>query len=117
MVLNLLDNALKYGPREQTITVVLAAHQPKVVRISVDDEGPGVFGRTREDIWAPFVRGESLDSTGCGLGLAVVRELATRHSGKAWVETAPDSRGSRFVIELPSADVNGAVDAAPPAVA
>ncbi len=117
MVLNLLDNALKYGPREQTITVTLSAAQPMVVRISVDDEGPGIFGRSREDIWAPFVRGESFDSTGCGLGLAVVRELATRHSGKAWVETAPDGRGSRFVIELPSATVHGVVDAAPSAVA
>lgn len=120
MVLNLLDNALKYGPRDQSITVVLCApQQEQVVRIFVDDEGPGIFGRSREDIWAPFVRGESLDhpATGCGLGLAVVRELATRQSGKAWVETAPGGRGSRFVIELPCAEVNGVADTAPPAVA
>ena len=123
MVLNLLDNALKYGPREQTITVALSAPQQEtvhqVVRISVDDEGPGIFGRSRDDIWAPFVRGESSDppATGCGLGLAVVRELATRHSGKAWVETAPAGRGSRFVVELPSADKRSVVDTAPSAVA
>jgi len=136
MVLNLLDNALKYGPREQTIAVTLSSPQPKVVedaamlaleqetalrviRISVDDEGPGIFGGSREDIWAPFVRGESSDhpATGCGLGLAVVRELATRHSGKAWVETAPGGRGSRFVIELPCADVQRVADTAPSAVA
>ena len=121
MVLNLLDNALKYGPRGQTISVGLSSPQPRlvrspailapeqetllrVVRIWVDDEGPGIFGRNGEDIWAPFVRGDAqLPATGCGLGLAVVRELATRHSGRAWVEGAPGGRGSRFVIELPAA--------------
>jgi len=118
IVLNLLDNALKYGPREQTITVTLSAAQSRAVRIFVDDEGPGIFGRSRDDIWAPFVRGESADhpATGCGLGLAVVRELATRHSGKAWVETAPGGHGSRFVVELPCADADIA-DTAPSAVA
>jgi signal transduction histidine kinase len=119
IVLNLLDNALKYGPREQTITVTLSAAQSSAVRIVVDDEGPGIFGRSREDIWAPFVRGESSDhpATGCGLGLAVVRELATRHSGKAWVESTPGGRGSRFVVELPSADADSISDTAPSAVA
>jgi signal transduction histidine kinase len=119
MVLNLLDNALKYGPRDQTITVTLSAPQSTMAQISVDDEGPGIFGRSREDIWAPFVRGESSDhpATGCGLGLAVVRELATRHSGRAWVETAPDGRGARFVVELPCADADGIAETAPSAVA
>jgi signal transduction histidine kinase len=123
MVLNLLDNALKYGPREQTITVRLSslAHLNHVVRISVDDEGPGIFGRSREDIWAPFVRGDVTDppATGCGLGLAVVRELATRHSGAAWVESVPSGHGSRFVIELPAAaaESDRSADSAPSAVA
>ena len=121
MVLNLLDNALKYGPRGQTIRVGVFSPQPRlvrspamlapeqetlphVVRIWVDDEGPGISGRSREAIWAPFVRGDTeLPVTGCGLGLAVVRELAARHSGRAWVENAPNGSGSRFVIELPSA--------------
>jgi signal transduction histidine kinase len=136
MVLNLLDNALKYGPRDQTITVGLSSPRPTlvrssamlapeqetvhhIVRISVDDEGPGVFGRSREDIWAPFVRGDGaeLPATGCGLGLAVVRELATRHSGSAWVESGPGGRGSRFVIELPAAEADRRPDSAPSAVA
>lgn len=121
MLINLLDNALKFGPREQTIVVGLSSARPNVVlspamlaphqsalqcvvHVTVDDEGPGISGRSREEIWAPFVRGPvEQDSTGgCGLGLAVVRELATRHGGRAWVEDVPGSRGSRFVIELPA---------------
>ena len=121
MLVNLLDNALKFGPLAQTITVGLSSPQPTVVlsaamlapqqsrtqyvaHVTVDDEGPGISGRSREDIWAPFVRGnvDEYAATGCGLGLAVVRELATRHGGRAWVEDAPGSNGSRFVIELPA---------------
>jgi len=121
MLVNLLDNALKFGPLEQTITVGLSSPRPTVVlsgamlapqqsttqyvaHVTVDDEGPGISGRSREDIWAPFVRGDidEYSATGCGLGLAVVRELATRHGGRAWVEDAPGARGSRFVIELPA---------------
>jgi signal transduction histidine kinase len=132
MVINLVDNAVKYGPSGQTVTVWLSAPQTSVVlnatilspaqtslrqivRIGVDDEGPGISGRSRDDIWAPFVRGrdgESSPSTGCGLGLAVVRELATSQNGRAWAESVPDGRGSRFIIELPSAPASQATRSA-----
>jgi signal transduction histidine kinase len=124
MLINLLDNALKYGPKAQTIKVFLSAPQQKlipsatilaskqpsvrhVVRIAVDDEGPGIKGSDTEEIWAPFVRGKNGShgsATGCGLGLAVVRELAHRHGGSAWIEAAPGGQGSRFVLELPGAE-------------
>ncbi|HEX2721924.1 MAG TPA: HAMP domain-containing sensor histidine kinase [Gemmatimonadaceae bacterium] len=120
MVLNLLDNAVKYGPVGQKVTVTLtaghtapraasllagpkSAHRP-TVQLTVDDQGPGVPGPAREEVWIAFsrgVNGERPVGTGCGLGLAVVRELAERHDGTAWVEVAPGGRGSRFVIELP----------------
>jgi signal transduction histidine kinase len=123
MVLNFLDNALKYGPPEQTITVGLSAPEPSVIvrsamlapdqqsvrlvtRIWVDDEGPGIPPRMRDELWAPFVRGDGDSATGCGLGLAVVRDLAIRHDGKAWVESTPAGRGSRFIIELPALPVS-----------
>jgi signal transduction histidine kinase len=57
------------------------------------------------------MNGEPAVGTGCGLGLAVVRELAERHNGSTWVETAPGGTGSRFVIELPDASVK---EEAPP---
>jgi signal transduction histidine kinase len=105
MVINLLDNALKYGPAGQTVTVTLSLEDMAAARIAVDDEGPGISGLTDEEIWDPFVRGgngEPSGPTGFGLGLAVVRELARRHGGRAWADTAPRRTGARFIVELPA---------------
>ncbi|MEO5579711.1 MAG: HAMP domain-containing sensor histidine kinase [Gemmatimonadaceae bacterium] len=122
MLLNLLDNAVKYGPPGQRVMVGLIRshssaakdkgtrlakrhHHQTMLRVTVDDEGPGISGRAREEVWTAFVRGMNGNApvgTGCGLGLAVVRELAERHDGTAWVEPRPNGRGSRFVIELPA---------------
>ena len=104
MVLNLLDNAVKYGPRGQTITVGTSAAGDKV-RFWVQDQGPGIPERERERVWASFYRLERDANSavaGSGIGLFVVRELARLHGGDAWVESGP-SAGARFVVELPSA--------------
>ena len=102
ILLNLLDNAAKYGPSGQTITVRAARADTRVC-ITVDDQGPGVPPAERDRVWEPF---ERLDRDrgsavgGSGIGLAVVRELAALHGGRAWVADAPGG-GARFVIELP----------------
>jgi signal transduction histidine kinase len=105
ILLNLLDNAVKYGPAGQTVTVGAAA-DGRVVRFQVDDEGPGVDGKDRGRIWEPFQRLErDLQSAiaGSGIGLSVVRELVALQRGRAWVEEGPGGRGARFVVELPAA--------------
>jgi signal transduction histidine kinase len=102
MLLNLLDNAVKYGPEEQTITVGLRRSEGRA-RIWVDDQGPGIPAADRERIWDRFWRLERDRGSavaGTGIGLSVVRELAGLHGGRAWAEDAPE-RGARFVIELP----------------
>ena len=121
ILINLLDNAVKYGPAGQHVKVelttghsvvvlspaILAPGQPiarRTLRLAVVDEGPGVTGHAREEIWIAFVRGrngESPTGTGCGLGLAVVRDLAERHNGRSWVEPGASGAGARFVVELP----------------
>ena len=106
IMLNLLENAVRYGPQGQTITVRVEAGA-EVTRLVVEDEGPGVAVADRERIWQPFVRITSgrrgATGSGTGIGLAVVRDLTLRHGGHAWVERAerPAATGSRFVIELP----------------
>jgi signal transduction histidine kinase len=100
---NLLDNAVKYGPAGQTVTVGCRIDDG-LVRLWVDDQGPGVPASERDHVWEPFVRLEQEShtgvATGTGLGLAVVRQLAQVMGGHAWVEDAPGG-GARFVVTLP----------------
>ncbi|HET7457622.1 MAG TPA: HAMP domain-containing sensor histidine kinase, partial [Gemmatimonadaceae bacterium] len=108
IVLNLLDNALKYGPAGQLVTVgVRRADDGRSALLWVDDEGPGVADADRERVWAPFERaprGGHGAASGSGIGLAVVRELVGLMGGRTWIEDAPSpSRGARFVVELPLA--------------
>jgi signal transduction histidine kinase len=100
---NLLDNALKYGPPGQTVTIGCRIVDG-LVRLWVDDQGPGVPTSGRDRVWEPFVRLEQGSHpsvvTGTGLGLAVVRQLAQVMGGDAWVEDSPGG-GARFLVTLP----------------
>jgi signal transduction histidine kinase len=104
IVLNLLDNAVKYGPEGQTVAVRLAGHDG-LLRLTVDDQGPGVPHADRHRIFERFVRLErdrDANTAGTGLGLALVRELAALHGGRAWTEEAPVG-GARMAVEWPMA--------------
>jgi signal transduction histidine kinase len=103
IVLNLLDNAVKYGPEGQTIRVSVKRTNENI-HISVEDEGPGIPSRQRKRIWRRYVRlgrERTRAIAGAGIGLAVVRELVVLHEGRAWCEAA-ESGGARFVVEIPS---------------
>ncbi|MPY86960.1 MAG: hypothetical protein GEU99_03470 [Luteitalea sp.] len=101
MLLNLLDNAVKYGPVDQTVVVTVMACGDHV-RLLVEDQGPGVSEEDRDRIWEPFrrARGKAESVPGTGIGLAVVRQLVDLHGGRVWVEPRP-GRGARFAVELP----------------
>jgi signal transduction histidine kinase len=111
IVINFIENALKFGPDGQTVTVTLDLDRPAttegaggVLRLTVDDEGPGVPPADRDRIWQPFVRlaeGGSAPA-GTGLGLSVVRQLVSELGGRWSVSNVP-GRGARFRIELPLA--------------
>jgi signal transduction histidine kinase len=103
ILLNLLDNAVKYGPRDQTVSVAARTLNGRT-RIVVDDQGPGIPVEHRERVWKGFYRlqRESRSAVaGSGIGLAVVRSLAGDMGGKTWIEET-DTGGARFVVELDS---------------
>lgn len=106
IILNLLDNALKYGPRGQTIHVVLV-NEDGMLQIHVDDQGPGVAVADRQRIWQRYWRSPIIDAaiTGTGIGLCLVRALVEQNSGRVFVIDNP-SGGARFVVEF---DVPGAM--------
>ena len=108
ILLNLLDNAVKYGPNGQTVGVGLSLERGRAV-LCVDDEGDGVPLTDSQRIWDPFVRlhsGEYSVATGSGIGLSVVRQLVALYGGTCRVDTAPRG-GARFVVELPGASAGG----------
>ncbi|MBC8089558.1 MAG: HAMP domain-containing histidine kinase [Phycisphaerae bacterium] len=103
VLVNLLDNAVKYGPEGQTVTVKLQLAPRNTLELSVTDQGSGVPKSQREAIWKPFVRLDQEDGStgGSGLGLSVVRDLVERHGGRILVADNPEQRGARFFALFP----------------
>jgi len=95
---NLLSNALKFAP-EQTAVTVSASINDGRFSLAVRDAGPGIPKAEREAVFEPFhrVRG---GPPGTGLGLTIVREIARRHGGTAFV--APTQAGAEVVVAFPS---------------
>jgi signal transduction histidine kinase len=96
---NLLLNAIRHTPHGGHVTLS-ATRSAAGLTIEVADDGAGVPPSERERIFEPFVTGHA---TGSGLGLAVVREIATAHGGRAYCTASGDANepGARFVIEIP----------------
>ncbi len=101
VLLNLLDNAAKYGPPGQEIAICLDGADGQL-RLSVEDQGPGIPASERERVFERFQRLErdrASTVTGTGLGLAVVRRLVSGWGGRCFVEAASGG-GARVVVEL-----------------
>jgi signal transduction histidine kinase len=92
---NLILNALRHAPSGGHVTL-RATQRADTLSFEVADDGPGVPPAERERIFEPFV---TSDAAGSGLGLAVVREIAVAHGGRAFY--AERERGACFVIEMP----------------
>jgi signal transduction histidine kinase len=104
ILVNVLDNAAKYGPSGQTITVGLR-NGGDCVKVWVDDHGPGIPMAERDRVWEPFFRLHrkvEQSTGGAGLGLSIVRDLAMQMCATVEIADAP-SGGTRFQIVLQAA--------------
>lgn len=101
VLVNLIDNAVKYGPNGQAIWIGVRV-EPAEVQVWVQDSGPGIAPRDRDRVWRPFVRLDTPgDATaGAGIGLTIVRELVELMNGRAEIHDTADG-GVRISIFLP----------------
>jgi two-component system osmolarity sensor histidine kinase EnvZ len=98
-LVNLVDNALKYGKRVE-VSVKRAGRAAELI---VDDDGPGIPEERREESFRPFHRldeGRNLQTGGVGLGLSIARDIARAHGGNIVLEKSPLG-GLRAIIRLP----------------
>jgi two-component system sensor histidine kinase KdpD len=106
ILVNLIENALKYSPADTPIDIAMRG-EGEMIAIAVADRGPGVPAAERERIFEPFYRpagGVSPDgarSGGAGLGLAIARRLALAQGGSLTYEDRPGG-GSIFTLRLPA---------------
>jgi signal transduction histidine kinase len=104
VLVNLLDNAVKYSPKGGRVTARVE-NAPDAVRISVADQGLGIPAAEQQRVFEKFYRLDtelSRAGGGTGLGLYITRELVRRMGGTVSVESEP-CVGSTFTIELPRA--------------
>ena len=109
VIINLLDNALKYGGVDGPVVVTGNILDDRFVQVSVIDRGPGIAPEDQELIFDRFRQidgSRKRRSVGVGLGLYIVRNLVEGHGGKIWVESEV-GQGSRFYFTLPRPEPEG----------
>lgn len=112
MLLNLLDNALKYSPDHSTVTIAAQLHNDaNFLRVAVIDRGPGVPDEYKRRLFDQFVQVEGRKTVrrGVGLGLTFCKLVVEAHGGNIWVEDNPDG-GSIFAATLPLAQVSASIE-------
>lgn len=112
VIINLLENAVKYSPPGSVVDLSAEAGQGEVV-VAVADAGPGIPEAQREKVFDPFFRLHP-GAAGAGLGLAICRSIVEAHGGRIWV--AAGERGGavvRFALPLPAAAPGPVPEAGP----
>src|SRR6185436_9874781 len=105
---NLIDNALKYSPEKERVTVIVGVDADGVV-VRVRDRGQGIEPDQRDRIFDRFYQVDQSDTRrvgGVGMGLYICRRAAERLGGRIWLEES-DASGSVFAVRLPTADRTG----------
>lgn len=113
----LLENAAKYSPSGGVIRVAAQPDQEDMIRLVIEDQGPGIPAELRERVFDKFFRAMrdgdvSGHTPGTGMGLAIAKGIVEAHGGRIWIENAADSTGTRVVVLLPTGDAESYGDQA-----
>jgi signal transduction histidine kinase len=102
LILNLLDNCLKYTPAGSAIAVCLRADESESI-LTVEDAGPGIAEEDLPHVFERFYRADKArgrDPGGTGLGLAIANWIVAQHEGEIGIESAP-GRGTKVTVTIP----------------
>ena len=102
MLNNLLDNAVRYNQPGGHVTVRVMRERPSVV-LSVEDDGPGIPEAERNRVFERFYRVLGTGTDGCGLGLAIVREIAASHGAEVALSSGASGSGTVVRVTFPLA--------------
>jgi two-component system sensor histidine kinase TctE len=100
MVVNLVDNALRYTGAGGIVTVLTERREAEL-RLAVQDNGPGIVPEERDLVFERFYRVLGTGTEGSGLGLAIVREIVTGAEGRVALLDGPDGKGITVEVFLP----------------
>lgn len=101
MLANLVENAIHYTPAGGAVTVRCGL-SGEVPYLEVEDNGPGIPPAERERVFERFYRMPGTSGEGCGLGLAIVREIADAHLATVKIETPASGQGTRITVAFPA---------------
>jgi signal transduction histidine kinase len=101
VIVNLIDNAIKYSPAGGVIEVEVSQPDPATFHVAVRDRGIGLAQEHRERIFDRFYQVNTTErGTGLGLGLYISKDIVERHGGQLWAEGRPGG-GSAFIMVVP----------------
>ncbi|MBU1238189.1 HD domain-containing protein [Myxococcota bacterium] len=110
---NVVSNAIKFSPEGGTITIDLAMSESNTVRVTVDDDGPGIPDAERDSVFQKYYQVNKDQQAvkrgfGSGLGLYIVKNIVSSHGGQVMAERSP-AGGTRIVIDLPLFGTRGGI--------
>ncbi len=99
VLVNLLDNAIKYTPAGSPLDIIATATEQNLT-IEVADRGPGLPPGREDKVFEKFYQTEPGEGRGAGLGLAICQGIVRAHGGRIWAQNLP-GRGVAFLFTLP----------------
>jgi len=101
---NLIGNALKFCDSEQGRVVVSISPKGNTLEVAVSDNGPGIPEADLERVFEKFYQARNQTRrkpSGSGLGLAICKNIIQLHRGEIWIESSPQSGGTKVIFTLP----------------
>jgi signal transduction histidine kinase len=103
VLINLLDNAIKFTPKGGSIILSCEVRDGEV-QFAVKDTGPGINPKDLHKMFDPFWQAKTGAHFGSGLGLAIAKALVEQHNGRIWADSTPGA-GTTVFFTIPQADI------------